>query len=159
MITKVDHLIVLPDEKVIVMSRIFNAVPERVWRIYTNPTMIPRWWGPRSLSTVVDKMDVRVGGLWRFVQKDAEGNEYGFHGEFTQIDAPHTLVMTFAFEGMPGHVITEAHHFAALPDGQTKLTTRSSFDTLEALEGMLQSGMEVGTVESWERVDEILAAE
>lgn len=159
MSTNANNLVIVRDEKTIVMSRIFNAAPERVWRMYTDPAMIPRWWGPRSMRTVVDKIDVRVGGLWRFIHTDADGNEYGFHGEFKEVEAPHTLVMTFEYEGMPGHVIIEAHHFKAVPGGKTKLTTRSIFDTLEALVGMVQSGMEDGAVESWDRVEEILAAE
>ena len=47
-----------------------------------DPALIPQWWGPRRLTTVVDQMDVRPGGLWRFLHRDAEGNEYAFHGEY-----------------------------------------------------------------------------
>lgn len=150
-------LVVMRAEKAIEMARVFNATPERVWRIYTDPAMIPRWWGLHNTTTVVDKMDVRVGGGWRYIQKDAHGNEFAFRGEYQVVEPPHHLVATFEFEPMAGHIVTDHYHFERLPDGKTKVVVKSVFDTLEALEGMLQSGMEGGANESWDRLETLLA--
>jgi uncharacterized protein YndB with AHSA1/START domain len=152
------NLVVMREEKAFEMSRLFDATPERVWRICTDPLMIPKWWGLRSQTTIVDKMDVRVGGGWRYIQKDANGNEYAFRGEYKVVEPPHKLVATFEFEPMAGHIVTDHYRFEAQPGGKTKVIVKSVFDTLEALEGMLQSGMEEGANESWDRLEELLAA-
>ena len=153
-----NNLIVVREEKAFVMSRVFDAPRERVWRIYTDPNMIPKWWGPRRLTTIVEKMDVRVGGGWRYVQKDEQGNEFAFRGEYKLVDPPNQLVATFEFEPMAGHIVTDSYLFEAMSGGKTQVTVKSTFDTLEALEGMLQSGMEGGAEESWDRLEELLVA-
>jgi uncharacterized protein YndB with AHSA1/START domain len=138
------------------MSRVFDAPRELVWKIYTDPVLTPDWWGPRYLTTVVEKMDVKVGGVWRFIQKDAKGNEYAFNGVYKEVKAPERLTYTFEFEPVAGHISTDTIVFEELPDGKTKVTARTTFDTLEDLEGMLQSGMEEGSVETWDRLEELL---
>lgn len=138
------------------MSRVFDAPRELVWKACTDPELLPKWWGPRYLTTVVDKMDLKVGGVWRYIQKDAEGNEYAFNGVFKQVAPPERLTYTFEFEPMAGHISTETITFEALPEGKTRILTRTVFDTLEDLEGMLQSGMEGGAVETWDRLEELL---
>ena len=139
------------------MSRLFNAPRELVWKVYTDPELVSEWWGPRYLTTVVDKMEVKVGGVWRFVQKDPKGNEYAFNGVFKEVAPPERLVYTFEFEPMAGHISTDTLVLEELPGGKTKITATTTFDTLEDLEGMLQSGMEGGAVESWDRLEELLA--
>lgn len=138
------------------MSRDFDAPRELVWKVCTDPELIPRWWGPRYLTTVVEKMDLRLGGVWRYIQKDAQGNEYAFNGVYTEITPPERLSYTFEFEPMTGHISTDTITLEALPDGRTRLISRTTFDTLEDLEGMLQSGMEGGAVETWDRLEELL---
>ena len=152
-----NNLVVDREKRAYTMSRVFDAPREQVWKVCTDPELVPRWWGPGYLTTVVDKMDVRVGGVWRYIQRDSEGNEYAFNGVFKEVEAPERLTYTFEFEPMAGHISTETITFEALPDGKTKLTSRTVFDTLEDLEGMLQSGMEGGAVESWDRLEELLA--
>jgi uncharacterized protein YndB with AHSA1/START domain len=147
------------EAKTISISRVFNATPERMWRVYTDPALIPKWWGSRSSTTVVEKMDVRIGGAWRYVSKDAEGNVYVFFGEYKAVEPPTQLVWTFEFEMMPGHVTQDTYLFEALPDGKTLLTNLSHYNSIEDLEGMLQSGMEEGGNESWDRAEDLLAAE
>ena len=139
------------------MSRVFDAPRELVWKVCTDPELVPKWWGPRYLTIVVDKMDLKVGGVWRYIQKDAEGNEYAFNGVYKEVEAPERLTYTFEYEPMAGHISTETITFEALPDGKTRITTKTTFDTLEDLEGMLQSGMEGGAVETWDRLEELLA--
>lgn len=139
------------------MSRVFDAPRELVWQVYTDPTLVPSWWGPRNLTTVVDKMDVREGGEWRYVQRAENGHEYGFNGVYKEVSPPQRLTYTFEFEPMAGHVITDAVTFEAIAQDKTRVTVLSQFDNLEDLEGMLKSGMEGGANESWDRVEELLA--
>ena len=147
---------IIREERAFVMTLVFDAPREIVWRVYTNPASISQWWGPRRLTTVVDKMDVRVGGEWRYIQTDADGNHYAFHGAYTIVDAPNLLVSTFEFEGMPGHVMTDHVMFQDLPDSRTKIIARSTVESLEALEALVQPGMEEGALETWERFGETL---
>lgn len=138
-----------------VMSRVFNAPREIVYRACTDAALIPEWWGQRATTTVVDQFDLRIGGTWRFIQKQDDGVEYAFRGEFVEIVPNEKLVMTFEFEPMPGHVVTDSHVFEDV-DGGTRLTTTSIFATPEDLQGMLQSGMEAGASESWDQLAELV---
>jgi len=150
------HLIAEPGKQEIVITRVFDAPREIVFRAYTDPNLIPQWWGPKSLTTTVAKMDVKPGGVWRFVQRDAHGNEYAFNGVYHEILPPQRLVYTFEFEGMPGHVLLETVTFEEFED-KTKLTDKSVFQTVEDRDGMLKSGMEKGAVETMDRFAEELA--
>jgi uncharacterized protein YndB with AHSA1/START domain len=149
-------LIAEPGKQEIIMTRVFDAPRELVFKAYTDPEAVPRWWGPEGLTTIVDKMDVKPGGVWRFVQRDADGNEFGFYGVYHGIVSPERLVYTFEFEGMPGHVLLETVTFEE-DDGKTKLTDRSIFQSVEDRDGMLKSGMEEGAAESLDRLAELLA--
>jgi uncharacterized protein YndB with AHSA1/START domain len=151
-----NNLVVEREERTLSMSRIFNAPREMVWKVYTDPALLPKWWGPRTTTTIVDKMDVQPGGLWRYIHQDGDGNEYGFNGVYQEVVAPERLSYTFEFEPMAGHICVETLTFEALPNGKTKITARTTFDTLEDLEAVLQSGMEGGAVETWDRLEELL---
>jgi uncharacterized protein YndB with AHSA1/START domain len=101
-------------------------------------------------------MDVKVGGVWRYIQNDSEGNEFAFNGVYKELEPPERLAYTFEFEPMAGHIAVDTIIFEELSDGRTKLVATTTFDNLEDLEGMLQSGMESGAVESWDRLEELL---
>jgi len=145
-------------DREIVSERIFDAPRERVFATFTDPELIPRWWGPRSQTTTVDVMDVRPGGSWRFVCRDADGSETAFRGTFREITPPERIVQTFEWEGMPGHVAVETAIFEDLGDDRTKVTGISLFHTQEERDGMVASGMETGLAESHDRLDELLIA-
>jgi uncharacterized protein YndB with AHSA1/START domain len=151
-----NHLVVERANLAVTMSRVFDAPRERVWRVITDPDLVPQWWGPREYTTIVDKMDFKVGGVWRYIHKGAGGDEYAFNGVYKEITPPERLVYTFEFEPVAGHISTDTITFEELPGGKTKLTARTTFDNLEDLEGMVQSGMESGAVESWDRLEELL---
>src|SRR5437868_6821662 len=105
----------------VVITREFDAPRELVWKTMTDPKLVPKWWGPAKYETVVDKMDVKVGGQWRFVQKD-NGQEYAFSGQYKQIDPPHILSDTFNFEPIgPGHELVETAVLEDLGNGRTKV--------------------------------------
>lgn len=145
-----------PGKHAIVMSREFDAPRALVFRAYTDPTLIAQWWGPKYLTTTVDKMEVRQGGLWRYVQRDAKGNEFAFHGVYHEISSPERIVSTFEFEGTPGHVMLETITFEER-GGKTTMTDISICQTVEDRDGVLQSGMEGGADETWDRFETVLA--
>ena len=149
-------LVAEPGTLEITMTRIFDASPELVWKLTTDPKLIPEWWGAASLTTVVDKMDVRPGGQWRFVETDSEGNEYAFHGVYHTVDNPGTLIQTFEWEGMPGHVLLETITLEAIEGGQTRMIDQSVFQSVADRDGMLMSGMEEGSVETYERLSALI---
>jgi uncharacterized protein YndB with AHSA1/START domain len=103
-------------------------------------------------------MDVRPGGEWRFINRDAQGNAYAFHGVYHDILAPERVIDTFEFEGLPetGHVTLETMKLEALPGGRTKLTTQSVFQSVADRDGMLQSGMQDGVEDTYHRLAELL---
>jgi uncharacterized protein YndB with AHSA1/START domain len=148
--------ITTPTDRVIHIERIFDAPRDRVWAVYTDPALIPEWWGPRGTTTIVDHMDVRPGGSWRFVGRDCDGVESAFRGTYREVSPPERIVQTFEWEGMPGHVSVETAVFEDLGE-QTKVTTTSLFHTTEERDGMLHSGMERGLDETYARLDELLA--
>src|SRR4051812_23939114 len=145
-----------PSAREIVSERVFDAPRERVFAAYTDPELIPEWWGPRGTTTIVDRMEVEPGGGWRFVARDADGSGTAFRGTYREITAPERIVQTFEWEGLPGHVSVETAIFEDLGD-RTKVTTTSIFHTTEERDGMLGSGMEGGMNETYERLDELLA--
>lgn len=145
-----------PGIPLIVMTRDFDAPRDLVFRAYTEPRLLVQWLGPRDLTTTVDRYDVRDGGQWRYVQKDPEGNEHGFHGVFHGAPSPEAIVQTFEYEGVPGHVMLETTTFEER-GGATLVRTVSSFQSVADRDGMVASGMERGVREGDERLDELLA--
>jgi uncharacterized protein YndB with AHSA1/START domain len=142
-------------DREILTERIFEAPRERIFDAMTNPELIPLWWGPRELSMVVDKMEVEVGGAWRFVNHNADGTENGFRGTYREISPPERIVQTFEWEGMPGHVVVETATLEDLGE-RTKLTIVSLFHTTEERDGMLKSEMELGVNQSYAALDRVL---
>jgi uncharacterized protein YndB with AHSA1/START domain len=145
-----------PADREIRIEREFDAPRDRVFALMTDPKLIPEWWGPRSTTTTVDEMDVRAGGRWRFIARDADGTETAFRGTYREVTPPERIVQTFEWEGMPGHVSVETATFEDLGD-RTRVVTVSIFHTAEERDGMLASGMERGMNETYERFDELLA--
>ncbi len=142
-------------ERQIVITREFDAPRALVFRAMTDPAVIPLWWGPARYTTTIDKLDARPGGAWRFVQKGPDG-EFGFRGVFKEIVPPQRVVMTFEWEGLPGHISVNT---LVLEErgGRTFMTSTSTFDSREDRDGMVESGMESGARESYDRLDTVLA--
>lgn len=145
-------------DREIFSERVFDAPRERVWAAYTEPELLAQWWGPRKYETVIDVMDFRPGGSWRILNQGC-GGEHGFRGTYREISEPERIVQTWEWEGMPGHVLIETAELEDLGDDRTKVTVTSLFHTTEERDGMFDSGMETGAVESYERLDELLAAQ
>src|SRR5512142_1623111 len=149
------NMIAEPGKQEIIITRVFDAPRELVFKMMTDPKLIPQWWGPKYLTTTVDRMDVKPGGSWRFVQRDANGNEYGFHGVYHEVEPSKRLVYTFEFEGVAGHVALETVRYEEF-EGKTKITDQAVFQSVEDRDGMLNSGMESGASESNDRLAELL---
>jgi uncharacterized protein YndB with AHSA1/START domain len=145
-----------PADREILSERVFDAPRDRVYAAFTDPELISEWWGPRGTTTIVDKMEVEVGGDWRFVLRNSDGSETAFRGTYREVSPPERVVQTFEWEGMPGHVIIETVTFEDLGD-RTKVINTSLFHTTEERDGMLASGMEKGLTESHDRLAELLA--
>ncbi len=144
-----------PTEKGIRMTRVFDAPRELVFEAMSSCEHMSNWWGPRKYVVASCEMDFRPGGTWRIVHR-AEGEEdQGFRGEFREIVPPERITWTFEWEGMPGHISVETMTLEE-EDGKTRVTADSTFDTVEDRDGMIESGMESGAAESYERLDEYL---
>ena len=143
----------LPSEREIVMTRVFDAPRELVFEAHSKCEHMSRWWGPRGFTLTLCEMDFRPGGAYRFVQRAPDGAEYAFRGQYREIVPPERIVWTFEFEGMPGHVSVETATFSE-QDGKTMLTATAVYDSVEDRDAVLQSGMEAGLRETWDRLAE-----
>ena len=146
-----------PGKQELFVTREFEAPRELVFKAHTDPEVFVQWLGPHGLTTRLDAFEPVSGGQWRFIQKDADGNEFGFHGVFHEVTLER-IIQTFEFEGLPdsGHVVLETLEFEPLPNGRTRLTSQSVYRSVADRDGMVQAGMETGVVEGYERLDRIL---
>jgi uncharacterized protein YndB with AHSA1/START domain len=138
--------------------REFDAPRDRVFRAWTDPELVTQWMGPRSVTMHIEHWDARTGGSWRYRAGDESGPDMGFWGCFHEVRPDERLVQTFSFEGAPDGVSLETMTFEELPDGRTRTTALSVVESLEIRDAILASGMEVGVVEGFEKLDELLAS-
>ncbi len=147
-----------PGKQEVFIRREFDAPREVVFKAFTDPKLYTQWLGPRRFTMTLEKFEPRSGGMWRYISKDKAGNEYAFHGVNHEVLPPERIIDTFEFEGLPekGHVSLETLRLEELPGGRTKLTIQAVFQSMADRDGMLQSGMEEGVNESYDRLDELL---
>src|SRR5262249_30713095 len=140
-------------EPVIILTREFNAPRELVFEMFTNPLHVPRWWGPRYITMSVCEIDLRAGGAWRYVFSKEGGEPQTFKGEYTAIEAPARLAYTFIYD-VPGIRDHPARVTVTFEDrgGRTLLTETVRHDTFVARDGHLNSGMESGASETYDRL-------
>jgi uncharacterized protein YndB with AHSA1/START domain len=147
-----------PGKQELFITREFDAPRELVFKAHTDPELYAQWLGPRDLTTRFETFEPVTGGKYRFIQTDKDGNEFAFHGVTHEMTAPERIIGTFEFEGLPepGHVILETTRFETLPGNRTRIISQSVFQSVADRDGMIQAGMEVGVVDGYERLDEIL---
>jgi len=146
--------ITVPAERQIRIERIFDAPRDQVWRALTEPDLIAQWWG-RGRKMVVERMEVKRGGHWRFVVDGKSGTQ-GFEGRYREVTPPSRIVWTFEWDGMPGHVAVDTIELVDLGDGRTRLINTSLFFTDEERDGAMNSGMSEGVIESYVALDGLL---
>lgn len=133
-----------------------DALRELVYKVMTEPSLTGEWWGPADLTTKVEMMDVRPGGMWRVVQRDPAGAEYAFHGVYHTLKYPERIIYTFEWEAMPDHVLLETFVLEALDGNRTRVTEQSLYQSVADRDGMLATGMEAGAVEMVKRLGDLL---
>ena len=148
-------VLTLPSDTEIAMTRVFDAPRRLVFEAHSKCEHVQHWWGWRVSAMTSCKMDFRPGGAWRYVSRMDTGQEYVFSGEFREIVAPERFVWTFLYEGAPGEPCVEAFTFAE-KDGRTTLTSRTTFATKADRDALLETGMETGAAETWDRLAEYL---
>ena len=137
-------------------ERELDAPLDLVYRAFTEPELLAQWLGPRKYTMTVERFEPRDGGTWRYIHSDEAGNAYGFHGVFHGDPSPEGIVQTFEFEGAPGHVSLDTVTFEE-HDGTTTVRTNSLFQSVEARDAMVNSGMGDGMSQGYERLDELVA--
>jgi uncharacterized protein YndB with AHSA1/START domain len=137
------------------VSRVFDAPRDLVFKAWTEPELLVQWLGPGKYEMIIDTWEPRAGGSWRYVNRDGE-NEWGFHGVFHGDVSPDSMTQTFEFEGAPGHVslerLTLEEH-----DGRTTARTHSVYQSVADRDAMIESGMEEGMNDGFDRLDQLLA--
>lgn len=147
-----------PGKQELFITREFDAPRALVYKAHVDPKLYVQWLGPHGYEMILETFEPVSGGKYRYIHKDKDGNEYGFHGTFHEV-SEELMIQTFEFEGMPerGHVALDTMHLEELPGGRTRITIHSVYQSVEDRDGMVQSGMETGIREGYERLDEILA--
>jgi len=153
-------IIVEPGKQELFIIREFEAPREIVFRAFSEEDLLTQWaGGPNDMTVHYEKFEPFAGGSYRFINT-IPGNpmEFAFHGVCHEHTAPERIIQTFEFEGLPekGHVVLETSRFEDLPDGRTRLTVQSVFQSVADRDGMVQAGMERGVVDSYARLDELL---
>ena len=147
-----------PGKQEILITRELDAPRELVFQAFTDPTLYVQWLGPKRFTMTLETFEPESGGRWRYIHTDQNGNAYAFHGVFHEVLAPELIIDTFEFEGLPekGHVSLETLKLEELPGERTKLTIQAVYRSVADRDGMLQSGMEEGVNESYDRLAELL---
>jgi uncharacterized protein YndB with AHSA1/START domain len=146
-----------PGKQEVFITREFDAPRELVFKAHTDPKLYAQWLGPRGYEMTLETFEPNNGGRYRYIHKDQNGNEFGFHGVFHEI-SEELMIQTFEFEGLPepGHVTLDTMRLEKLPGDRTRVTIQSLFQSVSDRDGMVQSGMERGMKEGYERLDEVL---
>jgi uncharacterized protein YndB with AHSA1/START domain len=146
-----------PGRQEVIITREFDAPRELVFKAHIDPDLYIQWLGPHGYEMILDTFEPHSGGRYRYIHKDQNGNEFGFHGVFHEI-SEERMIQTFEFEGLPepGHVTLDTMRLESLPGNRTRITIQSLFQSVADRDGMVQAGMERGINEGYERLDEIL---
>jgi len=149
-----------PADTQILITREFDAPRHLVWRTYTEPELIKRWWAGDHGTVTSVEVDLRVGGRWRYVMTATGGFEVAFHGEYREVSAPERLVNTEAFEGIPDPDDNAALTTLTLTekDGRTYFELLVEHKDQAGRDAHLNSGMEAGMQKSYDALERVAAA-
>lgn len=152
--------ITTPADDRILLTREFDAPKHLVYRVWTTPELVKRWWAGRRGTTTKVEMDLRPGGRWRYVLETNDGAEVGFHGEYREIVPAEKIVYTEVFE-LPGVDLDSVDGplntatFTALDGDRTRLELLTETGSRELRDMILESGMEVGVREQMAIIEEL----
>jgi uncharacterized protein YndB with AHSA1/START domain len=148
--------VTLPTDEQILVTREFNAPKHLVYRAWTTPELVRRWWSGHRGTVTIAEIDLRVGGMWRYVLVTDDGFEVGFHGEYREIVPNERIVSTEVYEGMPeeGEPAVNTVTFTEV-DGRTILTLLTQVSSKEVRDMIMSSGMEVGMQEQMDVLEQI----
>jgi uncharacterized protein YndB with AHSA1/START domain len=149
--------VTLPTDEQIVITREFEAPRHLVWKAWTTPELVKRWWHANRGEMTVCEIDLRVGGTWRYVSVTPDGLEVAFHGQYREIVPNERLVSTEVYEGIP-----DADEHAAMDiltltevDGRTTLTVLVEHPTKEGRDAHINSGMEDGMQDAMDLLEQV----
>jgi len=135
--------VTLPTDEQILITREFDAPKHLVYKAWTTPDLVKRWWSARRGEVTVAEIDLRVGGRWRYVMVTPDGFEVGFHGEYREIVPNERIVSTEVYEGMPDGEAVDTLTLTEV-GGRTILTILVQHSSKEHRDGHINSGMEDG---------------
>jgi uncharacterized protein YndB with AHSA1/START domain len=147
-----------PGKQELFILRDFNAPRELVFKAFSDQKLLAQWLSPCGMTIHIEKLQPE-GGSWRFIHSTPDGKTFGFHGVMHEVLPPERLIRTFEYEGLPekGHVILETLRMEALPNNRTRVTIQSVFQSVADRDGMVASGVENGTSEAHQLLDDLLA--
>lgn len=151
------EVIAEPGKQELFIIREFDAPRELVFRAHTDPEIYVKWVGPYGMTMSIEKWECRDGGSYKYTHERG-GHTYAFFGVNHEILAPERLIGTFEFDGLPerGHVILGKTTFEELPNGRSRIVHQSVFMSVNDRDGMVQSGMERGVSDGYEKLDLLL---
>jgi uncharacterized protein YndB with AHSA1/START domain len=146
--------VTLPNDEQILIVREFDAPRHLVYRAYTTPELVRRWWPAKRGEMTVCEIDLRAGGGWRYAMVTGDGFEVAFHGEYREIVPNERLVSTEVFEGMPDAEALDTATFTET-DGRTTLEILVQHQTREHRDAHVESGMEAGLQDALDLLEEV----
>lgn len=151
------EVIAEPGKQELFITREFDAPRELVFRAHTDPEIYVKWVGPYGMTMTIEKWECRDGGSYKYTHERG-GHTYAFFGVNHEVLAPERLIGTFEFDGLPerGHVILGKTMFEELPNNRCRLVHQSVFFSVSDRDGMVQSGMERGVSDGYEKLDLLL---
>jgi uncharacterized protein YndB with AHSA1/START domain len=157
MATSQSAKVTLPADDQILITREFDAPKHLVFKAYTTPELVRRWWTAKRGEMTVADIDLRVGGTWRFVMVADGGMEVGFHGEYREIVPNERIVSTEVFEGFPD---AESVNLLTLTEveGRTRLELLVQHQTKEHRDAHINSGMEDGLQDAMDLLEEVASS-
>jgi uncharacterized protein YndB with AHSA1/START domain len=149
--------VTLPTDTQILITREFDAPKHLVYKAWTTPELIKRWWSGHRGTVTSAEVDLRVGGRWRYVMQANAGFEVAFHGEYREIVANERIVATEVFEGMPGaeEAAGVSTNSFTEKNGRTTLTILAEHPSREIRDMVISSGMEAGMQEQMDRLEQV----
>ena len=150
--------VTLPTDEQILITREFDAPKHLVFKAYTTPELVRRWWHANRGEVTVAEIDLRVGGRWRYVAVTPDGFEVAFHGEYREIVADERIVSTEVYEGVAEAGATVNTTTFAEIDGRTTLTTLVQAPSKDVRDAIIESGMEAGMQDALDLLEEVAAS-